>query len=134
MDSIAFSVEHQHEQIISYFDNETGLRAFLALHSTRRGPASGGTRIWHYSSTQEALLDALRLSEGMTYKAALAGLRLSARRVSECWGVILRRWPAALLRWWMLVRRQRIWSSSGAQLVLWWAGPLKKVAAASLRP
>src|SRR5579859_3874002 len=73
-DPIAFSVEHKHEQVVSYFDEETGLRAFIALHNTRRGPGLGGIRLWRYESAQAALLDVLRLSEGMTYKAAVAGL------------------------------------------------------------
>ncbi len=76
MDPVAFSVEHKHEQVVSYFDDETGLRAFIALHNTRRGPAVGGARLWHYDTPQDALLDVLRLSEGMTYKAALADLPL----------------------------------------------------------
>lgn len=76
MDPVAFSVEHKHEQVVSYFDEETGLRAFIALHNTRRGPAVGGARLWHYDTAQDALLDVLRLSEGMTYKAALADLPL----------------------------------------------------------
>lgn len=76
MDPVAFSVEHKHEQVVSYFDDETGLRAFIALHNTRRGPAVGGARLWHYETAQDALLDVLRLSEGMTYKAALADLPL----------------------------------------------------------
>ncbi len=76
IDPVTFSVEHKHEQVVSYFDDETGLRAFIALHSTRRGPAVGGARLWRYESAQDALLDALRLAEGMTYKAALADLPL----------------------------------------------------------
>lgn len=76
IDPVAFSVEHKHEQVVSYFDDETGLRAFIALHNTRRGPAVGGARLWHYETAQDALLDVLRLSEGMTYKAALADLPL----------------------------------------------------------
>ena len=76
IDPVAFSVEHQHEQVVSYFDHETGLRAFIALHNTSRGPGMGGTRLWHYENAQAALLDVLRLSEGMTYKAAVAGLPL----------------------------------------------------------
>jgi len=76
IDPVAFSVEHKHEQVVSYFDPKTGLRAFIALHNTSRGPGMGGTRLWHYKSPQEALLDVLRLSEGMTFKAAVAGLPL----------------------------------------------------------
>ena len=44
IDPVAFSVEHKHEQVVSYFDDETGLRAFIALHNTQRGPAVGGAR------------------------------------------------------------------------------------------
>lgn len=65
-----------HEQVDFACDRETGLRAILAIHSTVLGPALGGCRVWAYASDQEALADALRLSRGMTYKAALAGLAL----------------------------------------------------------
>jgi len=74
IDPIAFSVEHKHEQVESIFDRETGLRACIAIHNTKRGPALGGARLWRYESAQAGLLDVLRLSEGMTYKAAVAGL------------------------------------------------------------
>jgi leucine dehydrogenase len=74
IDPVAFSVEHKHEEVVSFFDPKTGLRAFIALHNTSRGPGMGGTRLWRYESAQAALLDVLRLSEGMTYKAAVAGL------------------------------------------------------------
>ena len=65
-----------HEQVIFCNDKRTGLRAIIAIHDTRLGPALGGTRMWSYSSEEEALTDVLRLSEGMTYKAAAAGLNL----------------------------------------------------------
>jgi leucine dehydrogenase len=65
-----------HQQIVYCFDEKTGLRAIIAIHSTKLGPALGGTRFWHYESEDDALKDALRLSRGMTYKAALAGLPL----------------------------------------------------------
>jgi leucine dehydrogenase len=55
-------------------DKATGLRAIVAIHDTRMGPALGGCRFIHYDSDEAALLDALRLARGMTYKAALAGL------------------------------------------------------------
>jgi leucine dehydrogenase len=73
-DPLVFLAEHNHEQVESYFDRATGLRAWIAIHSTRLGPALGGARLWKYASQQDALLDVLRLSEGMTYKAAVAGL------------------------------------------------------------
>src|SRR3984957_644248 len=55
-------------------DKATGLRAIVAIHDTRLGPALGGCRFIHYESDESALTDALRLARGMTYKAALAGL------------------------------------------------------------
>src|SRR5690606_2797367 len=55
---------------------ESGLRAIIAIHSTHLGPSLGGCRLWSYDSINSAARDALRLSEGMTYKAAVAGLSL----------------------------------------------------------
>jgi leucine dehydrogenase len=63
-----------HESIHHFTDRATGLRAIIAIHSTRLGPAAGGCRRWRYGSSAEALSDALRLSRGMTYKNAVAGL------------------------------------------------------------
>ena len=65
-----------YEQVVFCQDTACGYRAILALHSTALGPATGGTRLWPYASTAEALADALRLSRGMTYKNAAAGLAL----------------------------------------------------------
>jgi leucine dehydrogenase len=65
-----------HEQVVFCHEPLSGLRAIIAIHSTRLGPALGGCRFWNYKSDEEALVDVLRLSRGMTYKAALAGLRL----------------------------------------------------------
>ncbi len=65
-----------HEQILFCTDKETGLRAIIAVHNTTLGPALGGTRMWSYATEQEALTDVLRLSRGMSYKSALAGLDL----------------------------------------------------------
>ncbi|MTI16898.1 Glu/Leu/Phe/Val dehydrogenase [Rhodobacteraceae bacterium RKSG542] len=65
-----------HENIVFAHDEESGLRAIIAVHNTKRGPALGGCRMWSYSNTGEALTDALRLSKGMSYKNALAGLDL----------------------------------------------------------
>lgn len=69
-------VSSGHEQVVFCQDNATGLRAIIAIHSTVLGPALGGTRMWNYVSEQEALTDALRLSRGMTFKAAITGLNL----------------------------------------------------------
>lgn len=66
----------QHEQIVFCNDDSVGLRAIIAIHSTVLGPALGGTRMWPYESEAEALRDVLRLSRGMTYKAAVSGLNL----------------------------------------------------------
>lgn len=66
----------EHEQVIFCSDPKVGLKAIIAVHNTTLGPALGGTRMWPYKSEQEALLDVLRLSRGMTYKAAVAGLNL----------------------------------------------------------
>lgn len=65
-----------HEQVSFFHDRETGLKAIIGIHSTVLGPSLGGCRMWKYNDEQEALRDVLRLSRGMTYKAALAGLNL----------------------------------------------------------
>jgi leucine dehydrogenase len=65
-----------HEQIVFCHLPEVGLKAIIGIHSTRLGPALGGTRFWPYASTDEALTDVMRLSKGMTYKAAVSGLNL----------------------------------------------------------
>jgi leucine dehydrogenase len=65
-----------HEQVTYFFDQDTGLRAIIALHSTRLGPALGGCRVWPYESEAAALNDVLRLSKAMTYKNAAMGLPL----------------------------------------------------------
>jgi valine dehydrogenase (NAD+) len=65
-----------YEQVVYCHDRATGLRAIIAIHSTRLGPALGGTRFHPYASEEAALTDVLRLARGMTYKAAAAGLDL----------------------------------------------------------
>jgi leucine dehydrogenase len=65
-----------HEGVHAVFDEKTGLRAIIAVHSTARGPAVGGTRMWNYASSAEALEDVLRLSRGMSYKNAVADLEM----------------------------------------------------------
>lgn len=65
-----------HEQVVFCHDEKTGLKAIIAIHSTALGPATGGCRLWDYVSDEEALVDVLRLSRGMTYKNAMAGLPL----------------------------------------------------------
>ena len=63
-----------HEGVHAFFDEKTGLKSIIAIHSTARGPAAGGCRMWDYSSAGAALTDALRLSRGMSYKNAMADL------------------------------------------------------------
>lgn len=65
-----------HEQVVFCNDEESGLKAIIAVHNTVLGPSLGGTRMWPYKSEMEALNDVLRLSRGMTYKAAVSGLNL----------------------------------------------------------
>jgi leucine dehydrogenase len=65
-----------HEQVVFGSDDATGLKTIIAVHSTALGPAAGGCRFWDYVSDEEALKDVLRLSRGMTYKNAMAGLKL----------------------------------------------------------
>jgi leucine dehydrogenase len=64
----------RHEQVNFFYDEETGLKAIIAIHNTNRGPALGGCRMWPYTDEQHAVTDVLRLSRGMTYKAAMANL------------------------------------------------------------
>jgi len=64
-----------HERVLFCRDENTGLSAIIAVHSTVLGPAAGGTRQWAYASDEDALYDVLRLSRGMSYKNAMAGLK-----------------------------------------------------------
>lgn len=66
----------QHELVSFFTDEDLGLKVIIAIHNTNRGPALGGCRFWNYESEEAAAKDALRLSRGMTYKAALANLNL----------------------------------------------------------
>src|SRR3979409_313002 len=68
--------EMGHEEIVMCSDPSIGYKGILAVHSTKLGPALGGTRFWQYATDEEAITDALRLSRGMTYKNAVAGLNL----------------------------------------------------------
>jgi leucine dehydrogenase len=66
----------EHELVHFVTDPKTGLKAVIAVHSTHLGPGAGGTRMWHYAQPSDAIADALRLSRGMSYKNAMAGLPL----------------------------------------------------------
>lgn len=76
MDIFKFMGEHGHEQIVLCSEPSVGYRGIIAIHNTTLGPALGGTRFWNYATEQEAIVDALRLAKGMTYKAAVTGLNL----------------------------------------------------------
>lgn len=65
-----------HEDLHVFHDPKAGLTAIIAIHSTHLGPAGGGTRFWHYADPAAAMTDALRLSRGMSYKNAMAGLAM----------------------------------------------------------
>ncbi len=66
----------EHEQVVFCSHKESGLKAIIGIHNTALGPALGGTRMWMYAAENDALVDVLRLSRGMSYKAAVAGLNL----------------------------------------------------------
>lgn len=65
-----------HEEVVFFSDPSCNLKAIVAIHDTTLGPALGGTRMWPYKSTDDAVTDVLRLSKGMTYKASISGLNL----------------------------------------------------------
>lgn len=73
-----------HEGVHLFSDRASGLSAIIAIHSTHLGPAAGGVRFWHYADSDAAITDALRLSRGMSYKNAMAGLPMGGGK-----GVIL---------------------------------------------
>ncbi len=75
-DVFAQMAQMDHENLVFCHDRATGLRALVAIHSTVLGPALGGTRFWSYASDGDAVRDALRLSRGMTFKAAISGINL----------------------------------------------------------
>ena len=77
--------ERDHEQLVFWSDPKLGYRGIIAIHDTSLGPALGGTRFWNYDSDRDAIVDALRLSRGMTYKAAITGLNLGGGK-SVIWG------------------------------------------------
>ncbi len=76
MDIFPLLREHDHEQLLFCHDASAGYRGLIAIHNTTLGPALGGTRYWKYANEADAVIDALRLARGMTYKAAVAGLSL----------------------------------------------------------
>ena len=76
MNKFDYMAEFGHEQLVYFHDKTTGLKGITCVHDTTLGPALGGTRLWNYTSEEDAALDVLRLARGMTYKNAAAGLNL----------------------------------------------------------
>ena len=76
-------VDRGHERLCFHHDKETGLKAIVAIHSTALGNALGGTRRWYYESEEDAIFDVLRLSKGMTYKAAVFRVGTHASRALQ---------------------------------------------------
>ena len=72
-----------HEQVVFCQNQDVGLMAIIAIHNTVLGPSLGGLRMWPYQSEEEALNDVLRLSRGMTYKNAVAGLNLGGGKIGD---------------------------------------------------
>lgn len=86
----------RHERVVLAHDAATGLRAIVAIHSTALGPGAGGCRFWQYQSTDDALEDALRLSRGMSYKNAMAGLPLGGGKAVVMLDALRPKTPAML--------------------------------------
>lgn len=76
MKKFEYMAKYGYEQMVYFYDKETGLKGITCIHDTTLGPSLGGVRLWNYQSEEEAELDVLRLARGMTYKAAVAGLNL----------------------------------------------------------
>ncbi len=76
MDIFAHMERYDYEQLVFCQDKTSGLKAVICVHNTALGPALGGCRLWNYASEEAAIVDALRLARGMTYKNAAAGLNL----------------------------------------------------------
>jgi glutamate dehydrogenase/leucine dehydrogenase len=74
----------EHEELVVRRGPRSGIYIVVAIHSTALGPALGGLRLWHYGALGDAIADALRLSEAMTYKAAAAGLDLGGGKAVLC--------------------------------------------------
>ena len=75
-DVLDYMNSKNHEKVVFCSDESTNLKAIIAIHNTNLGPALGGTRMWQYKDVSEATKDVLRLSRGMTYKAAITGSKI----------------------------------------------------------
>ncbi|GMA98045.1 Glu/Leu/Phe/Val dehydrogenase [Pelosinus sp. IPA-1] len=80
MEIFEYLVKNEYEQLLMCHDPASGLKAIICVHDTTLGPALGGTRMWNYASEEEAIMDALRLARGMTYKNAAAGLNIGGAK------------------------------------------------------
>jgi leucine dehydrogenase len=80
VEPLEYMAQWGHKKVLLCNDPDTGLRAIIAIHSTALGPAAGGTRMWIYDTDSAAILDALRLARGMTYKYAAAGVDLGGAK------------------------------------------------------
>ena len=98
-----------HEQVVFLRDPAAGLRAIIALHSTALGPAFGGCRMWPYASEAAALTDALRLSRGMTCKAAICELPYGGGKSVILGDPARAKTPALLRRW---AARSSAWAAA----------------------
>ena len=76
MNKFDYMAKYGYEQLVFFYDKETGLKGITCIHDTTLGPALGGTRLWDYATEDDATEDVLRLARGMTYKAAAAGINL----------------------------------------------------------
>lgn len=85
MELFELMAEGEHEQLVLWSEPRFGYKGIISLHDTSLGPGLGGTRFWNYKTESEALVDALRLARGMTYKAAVTGLALGGGK-SVIWG------------------------------------------------
>ncbi|TZE81319.1 Glu/Leu/Phe/Val family dehydrogenase [Calorimonas adulescens] len=80
MELFSYMQKYDYEQVVFCHDKASGLKAIIAIHDTTLGPALGGCRMWTYSCEDDAIMDALRLAKGMTYKNAAAGLNLGGAK------------------------------------------------------
>jgi leucine dehydrogenase len=101
-----------HEGVHLFRDPASGLTAVIAIHSSKLGPAAGGVRFWHYANSEKAITDALRLSRGMSYKNAMAGLPMGGGK-----GVVLADEPGQAISEAQLLAFGRAVESLGGQYV-----------------
>ena len=80
MNTLEMIREYGHEEVAFFNNEKAGLKAIIAIHNTKLGPAVGGCRLYPYAKEEDALFDVLRLSRGMSFKNAAAGLPLRRRK------------------------------------------------------